>query len=441
MFMETNSGVTKHNKPCTAQSVVAMLLAGGAGSRLSVLSMRRAKPAVPFGGAYRIIDFVMTNIVRSGIDKVGILTQYKPYSLNDHLGQGEAWGFAGRYRQAKILPPYQGEADSDWYSGTADAIYQNIMFLDRWKADLVLVLSGDHIYRMDYRPMIEFHCQNNADLTIAFQPVPWEEVGRFGVAKLDEQNRVVEFYEKKADAPSNLASLGIYVFRKTLLEQRLREEAARSGTAQDFGKNIIPTMKETGDAIYGYTFNGYWRDVGTVQSYWETSMDCLNVQSGLDLPRWQILTNSLDLWGTKLDTARFASTARVSDSMIPSGCRIEGEVRRSILSPGCIVKKGALVEDSILFEDCIIGAGCQVHRVVADKHLRLGDGSQVGVGDPTPNREVPKLLNTGITLMGKSVAIPERSTIGQNVLFYPDLAESDIPSRDIPSGATIRARS
>lgn len=420
------------------KSVVAMVLAGGAGSRLSVLSMRRAKPAVPFAGAYRIIDFVMTNIVRSGIAKVGLLTQYKPYSLNDHLGQGEAWGFVGRHRQAKILPPYQGEADSDWYSGTADAIYQNTMFLERWRADTVVILSGDHIYHMNYQPMIDFHVEKNADLTIAFQLVPWEEVGRLGVAKLDADRRVTEFYEKKADAPSNLASLGIYVFKVSRLVQRLREEAARSGNAQDFGKNIIPRMKEEGDRIYGYDFQGYWRDVGTVQSYWETSMDTLKAaKTGLDLRAWQVLTNTHGLWGDKLQPSRIASSARLEDSLIPQGCRIEGTVRRSILSPGCLVEKDAVIEDSILFEDCHIGRGCEIRRVIADKHLRLGAGCRLGVGESIPNREVPVLLDTGITLIGKTVAIPPQTTIGQNVLIHPDLTESDFPSRVLESGATV----
>ncbi len=422
------------------QSVVVMLLAGGAGSRLSVLSMRRAKPAVPFGGTYRIIDFVMTNIVRSGINKVGILTQYKPYSLNDHLGLGESWGFTGRSRQARILPPYQGEADNDWYAGTADAIYQNLMVLDRWKADTVLILSGDHIYRMNYQPMLEFHAAKGADLTIAFQPVPWEEVGRFGVARLDEDQRVREFYEKKADAPSNLASLGIYVFRKDILTQRLREEAARSGNAQDFGKNIIPTMKALGDRIFGYTFHGYWRDVGTIQAYWESSMDCLNPQSGLDLDQWQPVTNFTGLWGGKLAPSRLASTALVEDSLIPSGCVIEGTVRHSVLSPGCVIEKGAVVEDSVLFEDCHIGQDSTLRCVVADKHLRVGPRARVGCGEDKPNEEAPHILSTGITVMGKSVAIPADTEVGKNVLFYPDLVESDIPSRRIPSGATVRAR-
>ncbi len=414
-----------------------MVLAGGAGSRLSVLSMRRAKPAVPFGGTYRIIDFVMTNIVRSGINKVGILTQYKPYSLNDHLGQGEAWGYSGRLRQAKVLPPYKGEADNDWYAGTADAIYQNIMFLDRWKARTVLILSGDHIYRMQYQKMIEFHDEMDADLTIAFQPVPWEEVDRFGVAKLDENQRVVEFYEKNPNAPSNLASLGIYVFKKEVLEQRLCEEAARSGNAQDFGKNIIPDMKERGDKIYGYIYTGYWRDVGTVQAFWESSMDCLNPASGLEISNWNVLTNPHGLWGGKLAPTRLKSASLVSNSLIPSGCVIEGTVVRSILSPGCVVEKGAVVEDSVLFEDCHIGAGAQVRRLVADKHLRLGERSCIGCGDPTPNTEIPHLLNTGITLIGKGVSIPANTSIGQNVLFYPDLSESCIPSRTIASGQTV----
>jgi len=399
--------------------------------------MRRAKPAVPFCGTYRIIDFVMTNIVRSGISKVGLLTQYKPYSLNDHLGQGDAWGFVGRHRQAKILPPYQGEADSDWYSGTADAIYQNTMFLDRWKADTVVILSGDHIYRMNYQPMIDFHEEKKADLTIAFQTVPWEEVGRLGVARLDADQRVTEFFEKKADAPSNLASLGIYVFRKTALVNRLRDEAARSGNAQDFGRNIIPRMKEEGDRIYGYNFSGYWRDVGTVQSYWETSMDCLNPKSGLDLRGWQVLTNTHGLWGRKLEPTRISSGARIENSLVPEGCRIEGTLKRSILSPGCVVEQDSLIEDSILFEDCHIARGSTMTRVIADKHLRLGAGCRIGEGDPTPNQEVPFLLDTGITLIGKSVSIPHDSIIGKNVLIHPDLAESDFASRILPSGATV----
>lgn len=419
-------------------SVVAMLLAGGAGTRLSVLSTKRAKPAVPFGGTYRIIDFVMTNIVSSGIQKCGILTQYKPYSLNDHLGQGESWGFIGRQRQAKILPPYQAENDSDWYAGTADAIYQNIFFLDRWNADTVVILSGDHIYHMDYRPMVEFHWERNADLTIAFQPVPWEEVSRFGVARLEKDQRVAEFYEKDANAPSNMASLGIYVFKKETLVRRLREEAARSGNAQDFGHNIIPDMRKQGDRIFGFTFDGYWRDVGTVQSYWETSMDCLNPASGLDLAKWRVITNPATLWHERLEATRISRGAKITDSLIPGGCRIEGEVRHSVLSPGCVVEAGAVVEDSILFEDCHVGRNSVVQRAIADKHLRLGAECRIGDGENTPNREVPHLLNTGITLFGKSVTVPDGVTIGKNALFPPGVGESDFDSKIIGPGGTTR---
>jgi glucose-1-phosphate adenylyltransferase len=290
---------------------VAMILAGGEGSRLSVLSEKRAKPAVPFGGIYRIIDFTMSNVMHSEVPVVGICTQYKPYSLADHVSTGEAWGFARRGRMARVLPPYKGEVDSDWYAGTADAIYQNLEFLARFHPNLVLVLSGDHVYRMDYRPMIVFHLECKAALTIACQEVPLEEVSRFGIAETDARSRIIGFQEKPKESPrSNLANLGIYVFDTAILADRLRADAHDKKSTHDFGRDVIPSMIAS-DPCYAYPFSGYWRDVGTYHSYWQAHMDLLDPRSGLEINRWEVCTAAKSLGEGTLVPARIRPTGRV----------------------------------------------------------------------------------------------------------------------------------
>lgn len=431
---ETRTGTVKRMR------VVAMLLAGGQGSRLSILSQHRAKPAVPFGGAYRIIDFTLSNVMHAEIPYIGILTQYKPYSLMEHFGNGEWWGFTGRGRNGRILPPATGEADSDWYAGTADAVWQNRSFLARFDPDYVLVLSGDHIYRMNYLELIEQHARTKADLTIAMQRVPWEETSRFGVAELTEDGRILRFQEKpKSNPVSNLASLGIYVFTTDVLLRRLREDAADEQSKHDFGMNVIPAMVAQ-DRVYAYEFNGYWRDVGTIESYWAANMESLDPSSGLDLAGWRLRTNYFDPRLANDLPARIASTAKVTNSYVARGCVVEGEVTNSILFAGVHVARNSVVRDSIIMNNSVVGPQCQLERVIVDKNCTIEPNCVIGIGDNTPNHEFPHLLDTGITVIGKNAVVLRGCRLGRNVLVFPETRAIDYPASDLGSGVTIMPR-
>ena len=398
-------------------STVAMIMAGGVGSRLSVLSAKRAKPAVPFAGTYRIIDFTMSNVMRSQIPVVGICTQYKPYSLMDHLSIGEAWGFTRRGHVAKILPPYTAEDDSDWYAGTADAIYQNLEFIRRYQPQLVLILSGDHVYSMDYRPLIAMHLEKQAALTIACQEVPLEETSRFGIVVTDAQGRITGFQEKPKESPlSNLANLGIYVFDAEVLADRLRADALNRQSTHDFGRDVIPAMTDS-YPCFAYRFSGYWRDAGTVQSYWEAHMEMLDPRSSLTLRQWQVYTAIKNLAPSLLVPARISRQACVEQSVISCGCRIEGTVRRSVLSPGTQVGAGAVVESSVLLNGVTVGCHSVVRNAVIDKSTEIGEGCVVGAGaDATkPESGAPPL----ITLIGKQARLPANYIVyaGATILF------------------------
>ncbi len=421
-------------------SVVAMLLAGGQGSRLSILSQHRAKPAVPFGGSYRIIDFTLSNVMHAQIPYIGILTQYKPYSLMEHFGNGEWWGFTGRGRVGRILPPATGEEDSDWYAGTADAVWQNRNFLARFNPELVLVLSGDHIYKMDYAEMIALHRERKADLTIAMQRVPWEETSRFGVAETDSSGRIIRFQEKpKSNPVSNLASLGIYVFTTDVLLRRLAEDAENENSKHDFGMNVIPSMLER-DKVYAYEFSGYWRDVGTIQSYWDTNMEALDPKSGLDLVAWNLRTNFFETRPANELPARFAPSASVNNSYIARGCVVEGTVENSILFAGVHVEKGAIVRDSIVMNNSLVGPQCHVERAIVDKNVVLEPHCRIGQGDRSvPNKEFPHLLDTGLVVIGKNAHLPQGLEVGHNVLIFPDVNAGDFTSGQVPDGSTVFA--
>lgn len=420
-------------------NTIAMLLAGGQGSRLSVLSNRRAKPAVPFGGNYRIIDFTLSNIMHAEIGVVGILTQYKPHSLTEHIGTGQWWGFSGRERMARILPPYKGDEDSDWYANTADAIRQNRQFIQRFDPDLVIVLSGDHIYKMDYAAMIRQHVQRRADVTVAVQPVPWEDTSRFGLVQLAEDGRVMRFQEKpKADPISNLASLGIYVFDAQILLRRLEEDAADPNSQKDFGKNVLPAMLAQ-DRMFGYVFEGYWRDVGTIESFWHAHMETLDpANSRLDLSKWQLRTNTYDPRLSNYMPAQIGNSASVKNSYVARGCTVEGTVENSVLFPGVRISRGAHVKDSIIMPNCAIGEECNVLCTIVDKATALDRGCQVGQpGDTVINEEFPDLLDTGITVIGENVLLPPGTTVGQNVLVFPGTRPVDLKTSQIKSGSTI----
>ncbi|MDZ7269821.1 MAG: sugar phosphate nucleotidyltransferase [candidate division KSB1 bacterium] len=412
---------------------LAMLLAGGVGSRLNILAHARAKPAVPFGGLYRIIDFTLSNARNSGIVNVGVLTQYKPLSLMEHIGGGEPWDFVGRMRGAKILPPRTGEKDSDWYKGTADAIRQNLDYIRNFDAAQVLILSGDHIYHMDYSRMVDFHRDRGAELTIAMMRVPWEATRHFGIATVDDHDRILTWEEKPKQARSNLASMGVYVFNTDFLYHCLR-----TIPEHDFGKHIITEVIQT-HTVCAYPFSGYWRDVGTLLAYWDANMDLLRPGSGLDLPRWKVYTN-LEEEGRAGDRppTRLLRGAKVSNSIISQGCVIEGEVRNSVLSPGVRVGRGAVVSDSVVMHDSVIEPEAALSFVIADKLTHFRRGCRVGFGDRTrPNRRFPDHLREGLTVVGKLARVPANVTIGCNCIIHPQSSESSYHTDCVKDGETI----
>lgn len=400
---------------------IALLLAGGEGSRLNVLVHKRAKPAVPFGAIYRIIDFALSNVMHSGLEKVGILTQYMPYSLTDHIGIGESWGMIGRSREMRILPPHTGQRGSDWYRGTADAIYRNLSYIDRHQADLILILSGDHVYRMDYAPMIAEHVRSGADATIAVREVPMEEAGNFGTVLADEAGRITGFEEKPRTPRSNLISMGIYVFSRRALKEELDEVVGHQGLV-DFGAHVFPAMLTRGRHLQTFRFQGYWQDVGTIRAYFDSHMEMLEPGGPIDLPSWGVRTNRDENRPGDRPPARFTPTARVDRSIIATGCTIAGEVRQSILSPGVVVEAGAVVERSILMHDVRVGAGARVTEAILDKQVALGPGAIVGgIGENVPNLRYPGHLDGGQVLIGKSASVPAGSRIEKNTILFPSV--------------------
>jgi len=423
------------------RNVVAVILAGGQGERLSVLSAKRAKPAVPFGGKYRIIDFALSNCVNSGVYSVAVLTQYRPHSLNDHIGIGRPWDLDRVHGGVRLLQPFIGRKESDWYRGTADAVFQNVQFLGDWKMDIVLILSGDHIYKQDYTEMIAFHEANRADCTVAVLEVPWEDAHRFGTMITDADGRVTQFDEKPPEPRSNLISMGIYVFERDVLWRRLQEDARLPGSRRDFGRDVIPRMVEL-DRVFAYRFKGYWQDVGTIQSYWQANMGLLNDPPDFDLydSNWVIHTRS-----EERPPARLTARAEARCSLISHGCIVNGTVIRSVLSPGVFVAEDAVVRDSILFPDCIVGPRSRLDRAILDKNVVVGHDCLIGDGDDAiANRREPKALNTGISIVGKDARIPSGLSIGRNVKVGSDAQERDFEAalrngRTVPSGETVEA--
>lgn len=414
-------------------SVLTLILAGGEGERLSILSQVRAKPGVPFGGKYRIIDFALSNAVNSGLVDVGILTQYAPRSLIDHIGLGRPWDLDRSRGGVALLQPFIGRGRArDWYQGTADAVLQNLEFIDDRDPELVLVLAGDHVYKMDYRPFIELHRDRSADVTCAVRTVPITEAHRFGILDVAGDGRVTAFIEKPERPPSNLVSMGVYVFSWPLLRELLRPDMP------DFGRHVLPAMVADGRRVFAYEFGGYWQDVGTVESYWRTSLDLLGDDPGIELNDlgWLIYTKS-----EERPPARIGPEAVVSRSMISHGCVIDGTVEHSVLSPGVRVGAGAVVRDSIVMFDTVIEEGATLDSAIVDKEARIGAGAEVGCGDDMrPNREEPERLSVGITLVGKRARIPGGTRIGRNCRIDPGVIERDFGStRAVASGETIFA--
>jgi glucose-1-phosphate adenylyltransferase len=390
---------------------LVIILAGGAGKRLLLLSRHRAKPAVPFGGIYRIIDFALSNCVNSGLRQIFILSQYEPRSLWRHLDFGNPWDLNSMGSEVVILQPYIGNVEDRWYEGNADAVRRNMHFIEERAPESVLVLAGDHVYKMDYRPLLAFHKQRKADLTVAVTRVRPEETPKLGTCVLDGQKRIVEFQEKSSNAKSNLASMGIYVFSRRALRECLLDDKTGLESAHDFGGDILPALTEQNRA-YGYEFRGYWRDVGTISTYFETSMDLLKPNSPIDLadPDWPILTNFEDL-----PPACFDETCRVTDSLVCHGAVVRGTVESSIISSGVTVERGAAVRHSVVLPDATIMAGALVDLSIIDKLAVVGEGSKVGYGvDFSPNLDHPDLMNTGLTLVERGSVIPSGSVIGRN---------------------------
>ena len=416
---------------------LAMLLAGGGGTRLGVLVKHRAKPAVPFCGRYRIIDFVLSNIMHAGLDWVGVMTQYKPLSLMRHLGVGGAWNLRGRRRGVRILPPRTGEDAADWYKGTADAIWQNFDFMDQMKPERVLILSGDHIYRMDYQRMLEEHLDRRADVSIAVMEVAEQDVSRFGMIWTDPHGVITRFEEKPASADTRLASMGIYLFEWECLAEALREiVATRKGF--DFGFDIMAQLLGKRKVI-AHRFDGYWRDVGTIASYYAANMDALDPASGFDLDSWQICTRDEDDPGGDRPPSRIGRPAQVSRSLIAAGCQIEGQVINSILSPHVCVEAGALVRDSILMDRVRVGAQAELIGVVADKQVQIGAKARVHGGvDASVNPRYQKCQLEGLTVIGKAACLPAEIVVGSNVVIEAGMGEAAF-DLVVPDGSAVGA--
>lgn len=418
------------------ERVLAMILAGGTGDRLSLLSQERAKPAVPFAGKYRIIDFTLSNCVNSGIYNVAVLTQYNPRSLMEHIGIGHPWGLDRSHSGARLLQPYRGREKGDWYRDTGDAVYQNLYFVAEQRVDQVLILSGDHIYIMRYEPMINFHRQRNADVTVGVVEVAPEETSRFGMVTLDHMNRIKAFQEKPAFATSNVGSMGIYIFNKETLIEVLEGMASKE-VGSDFGRDIIPSMLSK-YKVYGYKLLGYWRDVGTVEAYWKASMDLI-----VDLPPLNLYDPELPVRtaGEAAAPVKTGPHAQISRSLVCNGCIVNGQVRNSILSPGVYVEEGAFVMDSIIFNDTVIGRGAVVEKSIIDKNCWVGPGCYIGYGsDFTPNQQEPQYLDSGITVVGKGARIQEGIRIGRNCKIGCWVEPEDFDSDFIPSGASVEKK-
>lgn len=397
---------------------IAMLLAGGQGSRLYALTQRLAKPAVPFGGKYRIIDFPLSNCVNSGIDTVGILTQYQPLVLNEYIGNGQPWDLDRLYGGVHVLPPYQTATGSNWYKGTANAIYQNINFIDRYNPSYVAILSGDHIYKMDYGKMLDFHKENGADCTIAVMEVPWEEASRFGIMTADENHVITKFEEKPKEPKSNLASMGIYIFTWEKLRKFLIEDEANPASDNDFGKNIIPNMLNSHEKMIAYPFEGYWKDVGTINSLWDANMDLLNPNVPLDVwsNDWKIYSRN-----SGMPAQWVGPNANVDNSMITEGCRVEGKLVQSVLFAGVKVGEGAVIEDSIIMPGAVIEPGAVIKYSIIAENVVVKSGAVVGERP----EDMEDMSQWGVAVVGEGVTVGANAKVGPNAMVVKDVKDGE----------------
>jgi len=418
------------------KEMIAMLLAGGQGSRLGVLTAKVAKPAVAFGGKYRIIDFPLSNCINSGIDTVGVLTQYQPLRLNAHIGIGIPWDLDRNIGGVTVLPPYEKSANSEWYTGTANAIYQNLEYMESYNPDYVLILSGDHIYKMDYEVMLDFHKENNADVTIAAMPVPIEEASRFGIVITDDNNQVTEFEEKPAHPRSNLASMGIYIFSWPVLKEALLKKKDEPGC--DFGKHVIPYCHENGQRLFAYEYNGYWKDVGTLGSYWEANMELIDIIPDFNLYEefWKIYTNT-----GSIPPQYISENSVIDKSIICNGAEIYGEVHNSVIGSNVVIGQGAVVRDSIIMQDVVIGENCVIDKSIIAEHVNVGDNVTLGIGSDIPNKLKPNIYSFGLVTIGENSVIPANVQIGKNTAISGVTAKEDYVDGVLESGETLDRKS
>ena len=414
------------------KEMIAMLLAGGQGSRLGVLTSDVAKPAVSFGGKYRIIDFPLSNCINSGIDTVGVLTQYQPLVLNSHIGIGIPWDLDRNNGGVAVLPPYERSDTSEWYTGTANAIYQNLKYMERYNPEYVLILSGDHIYKMDYEAMLDFHKQKNADVTIAAIPVPMEEASRFGVVLTDEDKKITEFEEKPEHPRSNLASMGIYIFSWPVLRDSLI--AMKDQCNCDFGKHIIPYCHEGGKRLFAYEFNDYWKDVGTLGSYWEANMELIDLIPEFNLYEeyWKIYTKQ-DI----IEPQYIAKDAVVERLIIGAGAQIYGQVSNCVLGAGVTVEEGAVLKDSIIMKNTYIGKDAYVEKAIIAENCTIGEGDEIGVGEEAESKLNAKIYAFGLATIGEHSVIPPHVKIGKNTAIKGKTTMDDYPDAALPSGGYI----
>lgn len=414
------------------KEMIAMLLAGGQGSRLGVLTAKVAKPAVSFGGKYRIIDFPLSNCINSGVDTVGVLTQYQPLRLNTHIGIGMPWDLDRNVGGVTVLPPYEKSTNSEWYTGTANAIYQNLDYIDTYNPDYVLILSGDHIYKMDYQVMLDFHKENNADVTIAVMPVPMEEASRFGIMITDDNNQITEFEEKPEHPRSNLASMGIYIFSWPVLRNALIQLSSQPNC--DFGKHIIPYCHDNGNRLFAFEFNGYWKDVGTLGSYWEANMELIDIIPEFNLYEefWKIYTKS-----DAVPPQYVSAESRIEKSLITGGAEIYGDVYNSVIGAGVTIGKGTVVRDSIIMKNTTIGENCTIDRAIIAEEAEISDGVQMGIGEEVPNKVQPKIYSFGLVTIGENSYIPPNVKIGKNTAISGDTTPDDYDEGVLASGETL----
>lgn len=412
------------------KETVAMLLAGGQGSRLGILTETVAKPAVSFGGKYKIIDFPLSNCINSGIDTVGVLTQYQPLQLTQHIGIGIPWDLDRNYGGVTVLSPFTRNQSSEWYSGTANAVFQNIPFIDTYNPEYVLILSGDHIYKMDYEMMLTHHKMHEADATIAVLPVPIEEASRFGIMNCDEDLRIVDFEEKPAEPKSNLASMGIYIFNWQVLRKALIDAEDDHGDS-DFGKHVIPRLLADNKRLFAFTFEGYWRDVGTLQSYWEANMQLVDLVPEFNLYEsyWKIYTK-----GEVRPPQYIASSAVAAACILGEGTEVYGTVRHSIIGRNVFIEAGAEVYDSIIMDDVIIREGARIYKSIVSEKAVIGAHTVIGEGEDIPNERQPHIYNTGISVVGTGTEVPSGVVVGKNCAIDGLVTRAHFPGDRLESG-------